>query len=218
MKNLIALMMVAIVFPLQAQTIYNSLPEQVDTTKNYVFYLHGAIIERGDPKPTHPRFGVYDYPAILEALSTDQWVLISEHRKPKTNPQSYSQVVVSQIETLIAKGIAAENITVVGFSKGAGIAIRTSSALNNKAVNFVIMANCGPWYDKRPKLKEFRLIGNILSIYEESDRPGSCQSLVDKSPSVTSFKEVVLNTGKEHGAFFQPLDEWVKPLLSWVRR
>lgn len=210
-------MMLAI-FPIQSAM--NNPPASIkeEILKKHVIYLHGAIIERGDPKPIHPRFGLYDYPAIVEALSTDDVVLIAEQRKPKTNPEAYAKLVVSQINTLITKGVIPSNITIVGFSKGAGITVRTSSLLANSAVNFVIMAGCGPWYETRPKLKELQLKGHILSIYEVSDRPGSCQKLVDRSPQITSFKEVALNTGKEHGAFFIPRKEWLEPVLAWIRR
>jgi len=31
-----------------------------------------------------------------------------------------------------------------------------------------------------------------------------------------SFKEVAISTGRKHGAFFQPLPEWVQPLKAWI--
>ena len=29
---------------------------------------------------------------------------------------------------------------------------------------------------------------------------------------------VSINTGKEHGAFFLPRDEWINPVVSWINR
>ena len=36
-----------------------------------VFYLHGRIVEDEGSRPVHERFGLYDYPAIVEALGAD---------------------------------------------------------------------------------------------------------------------------------------------------
>ena len=68
-----------------------------DTSEKQVFYLHGAIIEKGDPKPIHPKYGLYDYPAIVSALSTYDFQLISEQRQPDTDYLLYAKKLVSQI-------------------------------------------------------------------------------------------------------------------------
>lgn len=218
MKKLIIILTVFFTIPLHAGNIFTDVPEKIDESKKYVFYLHGAIIEQGDSKPTHPRYGLYDYPAILSALVATDIELISEQRKLNTDSLFYAKKLVSQINDLIGLGVIPQNITVVGFSKGAGITVITSSLLQNGKVNFAIMATCGEWYDTRPELKELRLVGNILSIYEETDIAGSCQQLVKRSPSITSFQEVAIQTGKEHGAFYLPRNEWLKPLTAWINQ
>ena len=130
----------------------------------------------------------------------------------------YAKKVVSEINELLNPGVKPEDITVVGFSKGAMITVVISSLLKSDEINFVIMATCGEWYDQDDFLKGLRLRGNVLSIYERSDLAGSCQSLVKRLPTPSSFIEIELNTGKEHGAFYLPRDEWIKPLVSWVNR
>ncbi len=222
------LLMLSLFFPVIASTssnpgneyenILTKLPDKVDLSRQYIIYLHGAIIERGESKPIHPRFGVYDYPAIKKALATNNVVLIAEQRKLNTNPAEYAGKVVRQINTLLSLGVNIKNITVVGFSKGAQIAILTSDALNRPHANFVIMANCGPWYDSKDFLKKLHLTGNVLSIYEKSDGPGSCKNIASRSPELLSFKEVEINTGKRHGAFFKPGKEWLAPLQKWINR
>jgi hypothetical protein len=57
--------------------------------------------------------------------------------------------------------------------------------------------------------------GNLLSIYETSDELGSCGKLAARS-HLKSFKEVSITTGKQHGAFFQPLPQWLQPLKAWI--
>ncbi|MDO6653937.1 hypothetical protein Q4530_15635 [Colwellia sp. 1_MG-2023] len=66
--------------------------------------------------------------------------------------------------------------------------------------------------------ENFEVYGNIYSIYETSDMVGSCQFLINQSPGVNSFREISISTGKEHGAFFTPIIEWVKPVKNWLGR
>jgi hypothetical protein len=186
--------------------------------QKHVFYLHGAIIEKGDPQPIHPQYGFYDYPGIVSTLSDFDFHLISEQRGNNTDYLTYAQKVSDQINGLITKGAKAQDITVIGFSKGAMITAIASSLLKNNDVNFVIMATCGEWYEKEEFLKELRLRGHILSIYEESDLAGSCHKLADRLPAPSSFTEVSINTGKEHGAFFLPRSDWINPVTSWINR
>jgi hypothetical protein len=181
-----------------------------------VFYLHGRIVEEEGPRPVHPRFGLYDYPAIVEALGADGATVISEVRDSGTKAHEYAQLIVDQIEELIANGNAPGSISVVGFSKGGSIAIYTSWLLDRADVNFVFIAACADWVSS---FAELTINGNIFSIYEESDDlAGSCASLVGRNEDLSSFRELALSTGKEHGAFYLPADEWVKPLLAWIER
>jgi hypothetical protein len=180
-----------------------------------IFYLHGRIVEDEGPRPVHERFGLYDYPAIVDALGADGATVISEVRDSGANEHDYAQLVVKQIEELIANGNAPESITVVGFSKGGSIAIYASWLLDNADVNFAFIAACADWVSS---LTELTVSGNIFSIVEESDSfAGSCASLAARNKDLSSFTELVTSTGEEHGAFYLPRDEWVGPLLTWIR-
>jgi hypothetical protein len=179
-----------------------------------IFYLHGRIVEEEGPQPVHERFGLYDYPAIVEALGTDGALVVSEVRESGTEVQEYAQVVVEKIEEMIANGTAPEDITVVGFSKGGSIAIFASHFLSHPDVNFVFIAACADWLSSAPQLT---VNGNIFSIYEESDGlAGSCANLASRNENLSSFTELATSTGKKHGAFYLPDDGWIKPLLAWI--
>jgi len=179
-----------------------------------IFYLHGRIVEDEGPRPVHERFGLYDYPAIVETLGADGALVVSEVRESGTKAHEYAQLVAAKIEEMIANGIAPEDITVVGFSKGGSIAIFTSYFLSHPDVNFVFIAACADWISSAPQLT---VSGNVLSIYEESDAlAGSCANLASRNENLSSFTELATSTGKEHGAFYLPLDVWVKPLLAWI--
>lgn len=196
-----------------AGPVVSSVPDEIDTGSKFVFYLHGRIVEQQGLRPTHERWGLYDYPAILDALAADSATVISERRQPGTDGDKYAQLVVGQVESLLGAGVPANNISVVGFSAGGIIAMKMSSQMSQTGINFVFLASCSNWLKRA---KDLRLNGHILSVYEESDEPASCKSVAERKPSPEEFSEVRLETGLEHGAFYLPRDEWLDPVLDWV--
>ena len=207
------LILLGVFMPARAGIIHTDVPESPEPTKIYLIYLHGRIIENYGPRPTDSRYGLYDYPAVLEALSSRGAVVISAQRPPETDMNSYAGVVVSQVEELIDRGVPPENIVVAGFSKGGGIAMRVSSFLRRPQVRFVLLAAC----PGGPTAPQIRLTGHVLSVYEASDTlAGSCKPLSDQPEKPQSFKEIRISTGKLHGAFYMPLRVWVDPVLDWA--
>lgn len=195
--------------------IFGDVPAEIDPDARYLIYLHGAIIETQGVRPTHPRFGIYEYRQILEQFADRGFVVISEARPEGTDGTLYAGVVVNQVRELLAAGVPPDHVTVVGFSKGGGIAIAASSGLANDDVNFVFMAACNPWLDSHP---EIVARGRLLSLRELSDEfVGSCERLFERSPSPHDHLEIVLEIGGGHGAFYRPLPEWVDPLVVWAK-
>ena len=195
--------------------ILKDLPERVDPRANYLFYLHGKIIEEKGIRPTDPRYGVYEYEQILDALGREGFVVISEARAKGTDPKEYAAKVVGQIEALIGAGVPPRNITVVGASKGSVITMLVSTGLKNRDANFVIMSNCNDWV-----LENFNpdLYGNVLSIYDEGDEFGaSCQKIFDHAAGLNRRKEIVLKLGLGHAILYKPMREWIDPAAAWAR-
>ena len=56
------------------------------------------------------------------------------------------------------------------------------------------------------------------SCREKSDTlsPYSCKPLAEKVEKPTSFEEIVIDTGKSHGAFYLPRKEWTRPTLDFI--
>ncbi len=190
------------------------VPAAIDLGARYLFYLHGAIIETQGVRPTHPRFGVYEYQEILEIFAGRGFVVISEARPAGTDGKVYAATVVDQVREILAAGVPPDHVTVVGFSKGGGIAIAASSMLANDDVNFVFMAACNPWLDSHP---EIVARGRLLSLRESSDDlVGSCEGFFKRSPSPHDHVEIVLELGGGHGAFYRPRPEWVVPVVEWA--
>jgi hypothetical protein len=194
--------------------IFNEVPADLDPADRYLIYLHGAIIETEGIRPTHPDFGVYEYREILETFADRGLVVISKARPAGTDGMAYASKVVDQVRSLSDAGVPGHHITVVGFSKGGGIAIVASAMLMRDDVNFVFMAACAPWLDDHP---EIVARGKLLSLYEASDHNfGSCGSLFDRDPNPLDNREMMLEVGGGHGAFYQPRPQWVEPVLEWV--
>lgn len=214
MRSLLALALL-ILAPLYSNgsNVYDTLPEKINPNERYVFYSHGYIVEGTNPKPIHPRWGTYDFPAIVNRLAALNATIIAEHRPSNTDPFTHAHKLKAQVQQLIKSGVSPNNITFVGFSRGGFITAITSNLLANDEINYVILAACTSSLSEHD---EIVLYGNILSIYETSDSVGSCEQVIQRSDkNISSFKEIAISTGKEHGAFYHPIDSWIKPLTVW---
>jgi len=199
----------------QEGKVRDRLPEVTDVKARYVIYLHGRIIEDQGRRPTHATWGTYEYQQILDKLAAAGLVVVSEQRPAMTDMDVFARHVADQVQTLLRAGVPPEQVSVVGFSKGGGIAIRTAALLQNRRINFVFLAACG---DGDFSGVDTKVWGRILSVYEASDEGGrSCESLFAKSGATGERSEVRINLGEEHGAFFRPHQEWRTAVLKWVQ-
>jgi hypothetical protein len=181
---------------------------------HFIIYLHGRIIEEQGTDAVHPDHGRYEYSETLNYLATSGGQIISEVRPIGTDAMDYARSVVRWIRHLIGAGVPAQDIFVVGFSKGAAIAIFASDMLHDPNVNFVLIGVCGDWINDDPAIT---LSGRILSLYETSDDSGGpCQSLAARSPGVSDFEEVPFSTGEGHGAFYQADEFWLDIIMEWM--
>jgi hypothetical protein len=185
---------------------------RTNAATQFVFYLHGAIVEGSDGAPISQSFGRYEYHGIVKTLKQYGFVVISEIRPANTNAQGYAMKVAGQIDSLKKAGVASENIAVIGASKGAGIAMMASALVKDKKVKYVLMAGChdGPGED---------LYGQLLSIYEMTDGiAGSCSKVKKHSTGISKYKEIELETHLKHGFIYRPLKEWVEPAVLWIQK
>jgi hypothetical protein len=191
------------------------VPEKSDPAARFLIYLHGRIIEERGIRPTDPRYGTYEYVAIVRALERKGFTVVTEARPSGTDPERYAQTVKGQVEALLSAGVPARHITVLGASKGALIAMLASTATRNRDVNFVLMSNCNDWVREHFRID---LYGNVLSIYDRNDEFGTtCGPIFAHSNGLARKKEVVLQLGTGHAVLYQPLPEWINLVDSWAR-
>lgn len=209
-------MVIASPSPAATRTVLNRVPTNPDPDASYLIYLHGAIIETEGMRPTHPRFGQYEYASILQTFVDRGFTVISEARPAGTRPDVFSNRIVQQVQQLVDAGVPERQITVVGFSKGSVIAVLASAEVYNPGVNWVFQAGCGPWIDKMPDLVPH---GRVLSLYDRSDELArSCRGLFDRMPEGAIVNEQVLTLDTAHGAFYSPNPAWVEPTIAWAGR
>jgi hypothetical protein len=194
-------------------------PDSIDPAKRYLFYLHGKIIEDQGLPAVSPDFGEYEYEAILEKLKSYDFDVISEQRSKDTDSAKYAERVAEQIKALRNAGVPSQSITVVGASKGAGIAAIVSSLLRDSKMNFVLLGFCAPDTVRELVQNRMTLYGNVLAIRDSVDNlSGSCQELFDASDGkgIGRHNEIFLSIGTGHGILYKSLDGWIQPTVQWA--
>ena len=157
-----------------------------------------------------------EYEDILATLAEGGLQVISEVRRPETqipfNTPTRSPV---KSRGYLTHGVPPGQITVVGVSKGGGIAILAASLPPERPS--AIRVSCRLQEKKVLDDQNLTIAGRALSIYEASDEMGiSCQPLFSRSSRGSVFKEIRLETGLAHGEFYTPRPEWVDPTVKWA--
>ena len=182
--------------------------------RKHVFYLHGMIVQVQGINAVSEAFGPYRYTDIVDSLKASGYEVHSEVRPPDTQFEAYVRKISGQIDALIGKGVKAENITVIGASAGAQMAMAVSDQ-NPNPVNYVLLAANS---DRLEKSYSWQLHGRILGIYERSDQIAgkNYDYWKNRSPDALDFEQLEINTGLDHGFLYQPLREWLKPARDWI--
>jgi hypothetical protein len=199
----------------RAVAIYEQFPDSIRASERYVIYSHGMIVEGDDPRPISPKYGQYDFPAIKQSLFSEGGFNLIAFQRPKNAGDTYAGTLKSWVRRLLDAGVKPSRITLVGFSRGAQLTALASSDLAAVGVNTALLAICED--GEVTQAPGLILGGNLLSIYETSDELGTCGQLAARS-HLKSFEEVSISTGKKHGAFFQPLPQWIRPLKVWIAK
>ncbi|WP_417667536.1 alpha/beta hydrolase [Pseudidiomarina sp.] len=195
--------------------VFSSFPSKINPDEKYIIYSHGLIVEGSDTRPLHPKFGAYEFDLIKDALVIgDEFNVIAEHRPKNTEIIPYARKLASWVKALVSAGVEPSNITLVGFSRGGELTAYASSELDELNINTVLLATC--WSGSVQSNPTVAFGGNFLSVYETTDEALSCKEIAKKSRRLVSFKEISISTGREHGAFFKPLEEWVVPVRQWI--
>jgi hypothetical protein len=186
--------------------------------QNYIFFFHNKFAEENNLETKHPEYGKVEYRNIIKSFEKDGFIVLSEKRKANTDVEEYAEKIVSQIDSLLKKGIKPNHITVIGTSKGGYIAQYVSTFIANPDINFVFIG-CYQKTDME-NYPEIIFCGNILTIYEKSDVYGvsAIERMKTSKLKINAFEEIELNTNLKHGFLYKPLKEWIEPCKMWAKR
>jgi pimeloyl-ACP methyl ester carboxylesterase len=203
-----------------AAATFGSGAEAAEARK--LIYLHGRIVQdQQSARPKHPEWGYYELDAILATFRERGFDVTGEIR-PKANTLSQSaDHVVERVKALIAAGTPARQITVVGASMGASIALIASVRLQDPELRFAVLGACMS-ANVPALLAEHgaKPAGRFLAFIEKSDelsQPCSAWkggAAPGKAP--LGVREIVLDTGLHHGFLYRPLPEWVEPVVAFA--
>ncbi len=201
--------------PTKNSIILQRAPGNPDSTKHYLFYLHGLIIEEAGIRPKSEEHGYYEYQLILEELAKEGFIVISEAREKGTQVMAYAENIASQIKALLANGVSPGNIIIIGASKGGIISAYVSNMLREKAINYVFLAGL---FEKCLTDENLKLCGNVLSIHDRSDKLSITPApYFLRSEGLGQFAEIVLTLDVGHGLIYRPYREWIDPILQWLK-
>ena len=216
--TLIIIMILTVCTPAVAGTVATDVPDTIDTSARYLFYMHGFAIEQGGPRARS-----YDYSGILNELAKRGFIVIGEERNRVKN-DVYAEKVAGQVRKLLAVGVPAKNITVAGHSKGGMITMLVMPTLANPEIAYVNFAGCGMegsgfgGHLQFARNRASMARGQLLSAYDKSDQiAGSCKSALDKM-SNADVTERVLEIGGGHELFYTPKAQWLDILQAWAER
>jgi pimeloyl-ACP methyl ester carboxylesterase len=204
-------------FPVFGQSVTETLPEKIDPAEKYLFYLHGGVVQQQGVNAVSQHYGEYKFLDILDSLSHRGFNVISEVRPKEMDEVTYARKLESQIDTLFTAGVSPQNISIVGASLGAYIALETALILKKPQINYALLGLCSEYDLEYFSKYKHELHGKFLSIYESTDEKGPCQKLFTDLPPNSSFKEIWLDMGNSHAFLFKPYPEWINPLVHWIR-
>ena len=153
-----------------------------------------------------------DQDAIIRALGDNGFSVITLPYAGETRPD-YARRVVGEIRALVARGVAPDDITVLGAGSGTSVAVLTSALASSRRVNYVLLGQCDPLLKVDYR---FRMSGRVLGLRDVADAGSqSCRPLWTDSPKVSARRDMVLSTAHGATVFDQPRVEWLQPVLEW---
>ncbi len=185
------------------------------TAQKHIFYLHGRIIEIQGTDAVSEKFGRYAYYDIIDSLNNTGAIIHNEIRNKNTDFQEFSIKTSNEINQLVSNGVEPENITIIGASKGAVMAMNISN-MNVHPINYVLLGANNAQIENE---NDWNLHGRILGIYEKSDAIAGKNYTywIDVSSNAIEFNQLEINTGLGHGFLYRPIAAWLLPTKAWMK-
>ena len=193
--------------------------ENPDRHSRHIIYLHGQIVEDQGLPAFSERYGEYRFDDIVSSFEDAGFEVTAKVREAGADPASHAEETVESILDILDRGVPPENIIVIGASKGAYIASLVSNQMVGPDIRVILLAGCSAPVSETFLADGMQFHGHILAIRDVSDTrlAGSCAGIAEQSPGLSSFQEIVTDTGLEHGLIYEPREEWVVPAMDWAK-
>ena len=206
--------------------VSSAVPASPDRSARHVIYVHAIGLDRTPDDPaSRARFA-----RVTQTLAADGLDVIAEVRPAGTIQKApedldrYAQKIAGQVRQLLAAGVPASHINVVGYSRGAVITFMSATHVAEPGVGYVLIAACmndtGAFKGFVPVMMRYaeRVRGQFLSIAEKSDPDfASCAPYFAKAAARPPLAEHIVATGKGHDFAVEPDGAWVEPVTAWIR-
>jgi len=218
----------AIALLLAASASCRGRSDAIQATR-HIIYLHGRIVQvTQSTRPHDPEYGYYELDQILDAFRRRGFVVSGAIRPRGDTVERAADRVVTEARALLASGVPADHITVVGASMGAAIALVAAARLQNPRVRYCILGDCLSEGVRSVTASEGHApSGAFLEIREASDlstracppppSAWSSPAAPNAPPPAIIAREIVIHTGSGHGFLFRPIPEWLDPVVRWAR-
>lgn len=211
--------------PPRVGTISTDVPAAPDRAGRHVIYVHDNALDR-TPDDAERRAR---WVRVTQAIAASGANVIAEVRpagtiqKPPEDLDRYARRVARQVQQLLAAGVPASRVTVVGYSRGAVMTLMSSTHVADPRVGYVAIAGCmnetGAFKAFVPVMMRYaeKFSGEFLAVNEQSDPDfASCTPYFARSTSRHSLAERTLATGKGHNFAVETDAAWVEPVTSWI--
>ena len=75
----------------------------------------------------------------------------------------------------------------------------------------------GCWPETFRDYTDLDLCGRFLSIIEKTDPHGTCYKIFENRKGITNYQEIILHTGLSHGFIYKGYQEWIDPIVAWLK-
>jgi len=181
--------------------------------EKHLIYIHGCCINK---------VGSSAYEDIVKNLKASGFKVTFDIRRDESDDdiKAYALKVAEQVNALLVSGASPEDITVVGYSQGAVVALYAAINIANPNVNYVLLAGCPGPRARRFDIDYSKVQGRVLSIIDvKDDRFMTCKGILSES---VLQKEITLDSGYGHEVFRRSDEKsiqlWKEPLESWAKR
>ncbi len=203
-----------------AQGIMTEVPEKIDTTAKYLFYLPDEVVTPAQPQPRHPLHGEYQYAEIANRFVGAGFKVVSRPRGTTEHPYLVAEEIAGQIRKLLAAGVPAGRIGIVGAGQGAAITVIVTDTVDVPDLQVVLLSACSAPFIEFWKQQDELLAGNVLSIYAAGDeKRGPCLPFLEfcAARAVKEYREIALPEKSGPGFYYKATADWMLPAIAWLR-